>query len=222
MTRVLLADDQALVRAGFRVLLESAAGIAVAGEAANGEEAVVLAGQTKPDVVLMDIRMPLLDGIEATRRIVANPELAAVRVLILTTFEADEYIFESLRAGASGFVLKDIEPPDLLQAIRVVASGEALLSPTVTRRLISQYAGRPARRRVSGGDLSGLTEREREVLALVGAGKSNDEIASQLFVSPATVKTHIGRVLSKLYARDRAQLVVAAYESGLVVPGDGQ
>ncbi len=222
MIRVLLADDQALVRAGFRVLLESAAGIDVAAEAANGEEAVALAGQTKPDVVLMDIRMPLLDGIEATRRIVADTELASVRVLILTTFEADEYIFESLRAGASGFVLKDIEPPDLLQAIRVVASGEALLSPTVTRRLISQYAGRPARRRVSGGDLSSLTEREREVLALVGAGKSNDEIAAQLFVSPATVKTHIGRVLSKLYARDRAQLVVAAYESGLVVPGEGQ
>jgi DNA-binding NarL/FixJ family response regulator len=216
---VLVADDQALVRAGFRVLIESAPDIHVAGEAANGEEAVALARSTRPDVVLMDIRMPVLDGIEATRRIAADAELDGCRALILTTFEADEYIFEALRAGASGFVLKDIEPADLLQAIRVVASGEALLSPSVTRRLIGTFAGRPSQRRVSGRELASLTEREREVLGLVGQGRSNDEIAEALFISPATVKTHVSRVLSKLYARDRAQLVVAAYESGLVIPG---
>ncbi|HKF77657.1 MAG TPA: response regulator transcription factor [Candidatus Dormibacteraeota bacterium] len=219
MIRVLLADDQALVRAGFRVLIESAPDIEVAGQAANGEEAVARARETRPDVVLMDIRMPVLDGIEATRRIAADPELAGCHVLVLTTYEADEYVFEALRAGASGFVLKDIEPADLLQAIRVIASGEALLSPSVTRRIIAAFAGRPAQRRVSSRELESLTEREREVLTLVGQGKTNDEIASGLFVSPATVKTHVGRVMSKLYARDRAQLVVAAYESGLVVPG---
>jgi len=219
MIRVLLADDQALVRAGFRVLIESAPDIEVAGQAANGEEAVARARETRPDVVLMDIRMPVLDGIEATRRIAADPELAGCHVLVLTTYEADEYVFEALRAGASGFVLKDIEPADLLQAIRVVASGEALLSPSVTRRIIAAFAGRPAQRRVSSRELESLTEREREVLTLVGQGKTNDEIAAGLFVSPATVKTHVGRVMSKLYARDRAQLVVAAYESGLVVPG---
>jgi DNA-binding NarL/FixJ family response regulator len=217
--RVLLADDQALVRAGFSVLLQSAPDLEVAGEAAEGEAAVALARELRPDVVLMDIRMPVLDGLEATRRIAADPDLAGVRVLILTTFEADEYVFEALRVGASGFVLKDIEPADLLRAIRVVASGEALLSPSVTRRLIAEFAGRPARRRTSGRDLQALTEREREVLALVGQGKTNDEIAGELFVSPATVKTHVSRVLSKLYARDRAQLVVVAYETGLVVPG---
>jgi DNA-binding NarL/FixJ family response regulator len=217
--RVLLADDQALVRAGFRVLIESAADVEVAGEAANGEEAVAVARRERPDVVLMDIRMPVLDGIEATRRIAADPELAGCRVLILTTYEADEYVFESLRQGASGFVLKDIEPADLLRAIRVVAAGEALLSPTVTRRIIATFAGRPSQRRVSSRELEALTEREREVLGLVGQGKTNDEIAGELFVSPATVKTHVSRVMSKLYARDRAQLVVAAYESGLVVPG---
>jgi DNA-binding NarL/FixJ family response regulator len=216
--RVLVADDQALVRAGFRVLIESAPDIEVAGEAPNGEEAVALARAERPDVVLMDIRMPVLDGIEATRRIAADPDLAGCRVLVLTTFEADEYVFEALRAGASGFLLKDVEPADLLRAIRVVAGGEALLSPSVTRRLIATFAGRP-QRRVSGRELEGLTEREREVLALVGQGKTNDEIAGELFVSPATVKTHVSRVMSKLYARDRAQLVVAAYESGLVVPG---
>jgi DNA-binding NarL/FixJ family response regulator len=219
--RVLVADDQALVRAGFRMLLESAGDIEVAGEAADGEEAVALAQHAHPNVVLMDIRMPRLDGIEATRRIAADPGLSDVRVLILTTFEADEYVFESLRAGASGFVLKDIEPADLLQAIRVVAAGEALLSPSVTRRLIAEYASRAPARRVAARDLADLTEREREVLAAVGTGKSNDEIAAELFVSPATVKTHVSRVLSKLDARDRAQLVVAAYESGLVVPGAG-
>jgi DNA-binding NarL/FixJ family response regulator len=218
--RVLLADDQALVRAGFEVLVNSAADLEVVGQAANGGEAVALSAQLRPDVVLMDIRMPVLDGLEATRRIAADSELAATHVLILTTYEADDYVFEALRAGASGFVLKDIEPADLLQAIRVVASGEALLAPSVTRRLIAEFAGRPARPGSAGaGDLKALTEREREVLGLVGQGRSNDEIAAQLFVSPATVKTHVGRVLSKLYARDRAQLVVAAYESGLVVPG---
>lgn len=220
MIRVLLADDQALVRAGFKVLLESAPDIDVSGEATTGQEAVALARQVRPDVVLMDLRMPVMDGIEATRQIATDGELAGVRVLILTTYEADEYIFDSLRAGASGFVLKDIEPADLLQAIRVVASGEALLSPSVTRRLIAEFAGRPAQRRVSSKDLAVLTGREREVLAMVGMGKSNDEIAGELFVSAATIKTHVGRILSKLYARDRAQLVVAAYEGGLVVPGE--
>ena len=219
MIRVLLADDQALVRAGFRVLIESAPDIEAAGEAGNGEQALALARSERPDVVLMDIRMPVLDGIEATRRIAADPDLAGCRVLVLTTFEADEYVFEALRAGASGFLLKDVEPADLLRAIRVVAGGEALLSPSVTRRLIATFAGRPSQRRVSARELEGLTEREREVLALVGRGKTNDEIAAELFVSPATVKTHVSRVMSKLYARDRAQLVVAAYESGLVVPG---
>jgi len=217
--RVLLADDQALVRAGFRVLIESAPDIAVAGEAGNGEEAVALARSERPDVVLMDIRMPVLDGIAATRRIADDADLAGCRVLVLTTFEADEYVFEALRAGASGFLLKDVEPADLLRAIRVVAGGEALLSPSVTSRLIATFAGRPSQRRVSARELDGLTDREREVLTLVGQGKSNDEIAGELFVSPATVKTHVSRVMSKLYARDRAQLVVAAYESGLVVPG---
>lgn len=219
MIKVLLADDQALVRAGFRVLLQSASDLEVAGEAANGEQAVALAREARPNVVLMDIRMPVVDGLEATRRIASDESLAGVHVLILTTFEADEYVFEALRAGASGFVLKDIEPADLLQAIRVVAGGEALLSPSVTRRLIAEFAARPAKRRTSAKNLELLTEREREVLELVGQGQTNDEIASQLFVSPATVKTHVSRVMSKLYARDRAQLVVAAYETGLVVPG---
>jgi len=167
----------------------------------------------------MDVRMPKMDGLEATRRIASDPDLTGVRVLILTTFESDDYVFEALRAGASGFVLKDIEPVDLLRAIEVVAGGEALLSPSVTRRLIAEFASRPERRRVDSVKLADLTAREREVVALVAAGKSNDEIAAQLFVSPATIKTHVSRAMSKLYARDRAQLVVLAYESGLVVPG---
>ena len=219
MIRVLLVDDQALVRAGFRVLLESAGDIAVAGEAATGEEAVTLARETRPDVVLMDIRMPVLDGLAATRRIAGDPDLAGVRVLILTTFEVDEYVFEAVRSGASGFVVKDIEPAELLQAVRVVAGGEALLSPGATRRLIAEFAARPERRRVPPAALAALTEREREVMALVAAGRSNEEIAAELFVSPATAKTHVSRAMAKLGARDRAQLVVLAYETGLVAPG---
>ncbi|MDQ6774124.1 MAG: response regulator transcription factor [Candidatus Dormibacteraeota bacterium] len=219
MIRVLLADDQTLLRAGFRVLLESDPGIEVAGEAANGEEAVRLAAEVRPDVVLMDIRMPVLDGLEATRRIAADAALATTRVLILTTFEVDEYVFEALRAGASGFVVKDIEPDELLRAIRVIAAGESLLSPSITRRLIAEFAAGPERRAGNPAALASLTEREREVLALVAAGYSNDEIGARLFVSPATAKTHVSRAMSKLEARDRAQLVVAAYESGLVTPG---
>ena len=218
MIRVLLADDQALVRAGFRVLLDSAPDIEVVGEAATGEDAVSLARETRPDVVLMDIRMPNMDGLEATRRLAGDRDLSTVHVLILTTFEVDEYVFEALRSGASGFVVKDIEPAELLQAVRVVARGDALLSPTVTRRLIAAFAGRPEQRRVAAADLKELTEREREVMVLVAAGRSNDEIAAELFISPATVKTHVSRAMSKLGARDRAQLVVLAYESGLVAP----
>ena len=219
MIRVLLADDQALVRAGFRVLLQTVGDVEVVGEASNGAEVVALARETRPDVVLMDIRMPTMDGLEATRRLVADPDLAGVHVLILTTFERDEYVFEALRSGASGFVVKDIEPPDLLRAVRVVAAGEALLSPGATRRLIAAFASQPERRRVDAKALAELTEREREVLALVAAGHSNEEIADELVVSPATVKTHVGRVMAKLDAHDRAQLVVIAYETGLVVPG---
>ena len=218
MIRVVLADDQALVRAGFRVLLDSAGDIEVVGEAATGEEAVAQARDARPDVVLMDIRMPNTDGLEATRRICADPGLAGVRVLILTTFEVDEYVFEALRSGASGFVVKDMEPAELLQAVRVVARGDALLAPGVTRRLIAEFAGRPEQRRLAAPDLNVLTDREREVLVLVAAGRSNDEIATELFISPATAKTHVSRTMSKLGARDRAQLVVLAYESGLVLP----
>jgi DNA-binding NarL/FixJ family response regulator len=217
--RVLIADDQALVRAGFRVLLEGEADIAIAGEAANGAEAVALARHSRPDVVLMDIRMPGLDGLEATRQIVASSELGNVRVLILTTFETDEYIFEALRGGASGFLVKDTEPADLLNAIRVVADGGALLSPSVTRRLIAEFAAQPERPRVDLQQLQELTDREREVVTLVGHGLSNAEIAQRLTVSPATAKTHVSRAMIKLEARDRAQLVVIAYEAGLVQPG---
>ena len=229
MIRVLLADDQALIRAGFRVLLEAAGDVEVVGEAVNGAQAVELARQLRADVVLMDIRMPEVDGLEATQRIAADDDLAGVKVVILTTFESDEYVYQALRAGASGFLVKDTEPEDLIRAVRVVARGEALLSPSVTRRLITSLASRPGRqgpvgdsRRVPGKDaqgLSRLTEREREVLSLVAEGLSNDEIAGRLYLSPLTTKTHVSRIMTKLDARDRAQLVVMAYESGLVVPG---
>ncbi len=220
MIRVLLADDQALIRAGFRALLDSADDIEVVGEAVDGAQAVELAAATRADVVLMDIRMPGVDGLEATRRIAANEDLAGVRVLILTTFEADEYVYQALRAGASGFLVKDTEPAELLQAVRVVARGDALLSPGITRRLIADVVARPAPgARVDDARLAQLTDREREVLTLVGGGLANDEIAAQLFLSPLTAKTHVSRIMTKLGARDRAQLVVAAYESGLVTPG---
>jgi DNA-binding NarL/FixJ family response regulator len=212
--RVLVADDQALVRGSFRVLVETAPGLTAVGEAANGAEAVELAARVRPDVVLMDIRMPEVDGIEATRRICGDPATAGVRVLILTTFDIDEYVFAALRAGASGFLLKDTPPADLLTAIEVVATGEALLAPSVTRRLISEFTSRPER--AGPVALDGVTDREREVLARIARGRSNAEIAADLHLGMATVKTHIGRLLSKLAARDRAQLVIAAYESGLV------
>jgi DNA-binding NarL/FixJ family response regulator len=217
--RVLVADDQTLVRAGFRVLVDSAPDLEVVGEAGNGAEAVELARSARPDVVLMDIRMPVLDGLEATRRIVADELLAGVRVLVLTTFDLDEYVYEALRAGASGFLLKDTPPADLLAAIRVVAAGDALLAPGVTRRLIAEFARRPEPTTVTPAALAGLTDREREVLVLVARGLTNAEIAERLVVSTATAKTHVSRVLAKLQARDRAQLVMLAYETGLVTPG---
>jgi len=215
--RVLVADDQALVRGSFRLLVETAPGLTAVGEAANGKEAVELAGRVRPDVVLMDVRMPELDGIEATRRICGDPATESVRVLILTTFDLDDYVYAALRAGASGFLLKDTPPADLLTAIEVVAAGEALLAPTVTRRLIAEFSRRPEPATRPAG-LDGVTEREREVLVLIARGLSNTEIAGHLHLGLATVKTHIGRLLSKLQARDRAQLVIAAYESGLVTP----
>ena len=221
MIRVVIADDQALVRGGFRMLLESAADIEVAGEAVDGEQAVALVRSQRPDVVLMDIRMPGVDGLEATRRIATDSALAATRVLILTTFEADEYVYQALRAGASGFLVKDTEPAELLAAVRVIARGDSLLSPGVTRRLIADIAARPVAAATPPVELSELTEREREVLALVARGLSNDEIAKRLFLSPLTAKTHVSRTMSKLGARDRAQLVVFAYECGLVAPGTG-
>jgi len=216
--RVLLADDQALVRAGFRALLDASDGIEVVGEAGDGGEAVRLAVEHGPDVVLMDVRMPSVDGLEATRRIAADRRLAAVRVIILTTFELDEYVFEALRAGASGFLLKDTEPVELLRAVRVVASGEALLAPSVTRRLVEEYATR-SRAAPRSRELERLTDREREVVALAAEGLTNEEIAQRLVVSPATSKTHVSRAMVKLGVRDRAQLVVLAYETGLVTPG---
>ena len=218
MIRVALADDQALVRAGFRSLLETEDGIVVVGEADDGAAAVELVRETKPDVVLMDIRMPSVDGLEATRQITADESLGAVRVLILTTFELDEYVFEALRAGASGFLVKHTEPGELVRAVRVVAAGEALLSPSVTRRLIAEFASRPARAGATPAQMALLTDREREVVALVAEGLTNDDIARELVVSPATARTHVSRAMMKLHARDRAQLVVFAYQSGLVTP----
>ncbi|GGO11603.1 DNA-binding response regulator [Microbispora rosea subsp. aerata] len=218
MIRVLLADDQALVRAGFRALLDAQEGMTVVGEAGDGEQAVQLTRELRPDVVLMDIRMPGTDGLTATRRIGEDPALADVKIIMLTTFELDEYVFEALRGGASGFLVKDTEPAELIQAVRVVASGDALLSPGVTRRLIAEYVAR-AKEPGIATSLDPLTEREREVLALVGTGMTNDEIAARLYMSPATAKTHVSRTMTKLHARDRAQLVVIAYESGLVKPG---
>lgn len=218
MIRVLLADDQALIRAGFRMLLEATEDIEVVGEAGDGAEAVALAAGTRADVVLMDIRMPGVDGLEATRRIAADDDLAGVRVLILTTYEADDYVYQALRAGAAGFLVKDTEPADLVHAVRVVAAGDALLSPRVTRRLIADIAARP-RLDSSRYRLDALTERERQILGLVGAGLSNQDIAARLHLSPLTAKTHISRIMTKLDAHDRAQLVIAAYETGLVTPG---
>ena len=218
MIKVLLADDQALVRAGFRALLEAQTDMEVVGEAADGEDAVALARAHAPDVVLMDIRMPGLDGLAATRRITDDVRLERVRVVILTTFELDEYVYEALRAGASGFLVKDTEPAELLRGVRVVAGGEALLSPSVTRRLIEEFAARAKEPRPAR-ELEALTDREREVVALVADGLSNAEIGERLVVSPATAKTHVSRAMGKLGARDRAQLVVTAYESGLVRPG---
>ena len=216
--RLLIADDQALVRAGFRVLLSAQEDIEVVGEAADGAAAVAAAVEHRPDVILMDIRMPGVDGLEATRRISADEGLAGVHILILTTFEEDEYVFEAIRFGASGFLVKDTEPVELLHAVRVVSRGDALLSPGVTRRLIAEFAAK-AKKAPPMSTLDVLTEREREVVGLVGEGLTNDEIAGRLVVSPATAKTHVSRAMIKLNARDRAQLVVLAYESGLVRPG---
>ncbi|MGH2550102.1 MAG: response regulator [Thermomicrobiales bacterium] len=221
--KVLLADDQSLLRAGFKVLINSAADLTVVGEASNGEEAVQMARATGADVVLMDIRMPVLDGIAATKRITSDPTLSNTKVLVLTTFETDEHVVDAIRAGASGFLLKDAEFEELLDAIRVVARGEALLAPSVTRRLISAFVAVPEPRVQSApaAQLEQLTERELEVLTLVASGLNNFEIADRLFMSAATSKTHVSRIMAKLDARDRAQLVVIAYETGLVIPGGG-
>jgi DNA-binding NarL/FixJ family response regulator len=230
MIRVLLADDQGLIRAGFRVLLEAADDIEVVGEAVNGDQAIELARSGRPDVILMDIRMPGTDGLAATHVIATDATLDGTKIVILTTFETDEYVYQALRAGASGFLVKDAEPEELIHAVRVVHRGDALLSPSVTRRLIASLASRTPAGQAGGipagqaaghrsSDLARLTEREREVLGLVARGLSNDEIARKLFQSPLTTKTHVSRIITKLAVRDRAQLVVIAYESGLVVPG---
>jgi DNA-binding NarL/FixJ family response regulator len=216
--RVLLADDQALVRAGFRALLDAQEDIEVAGEAENGRRAVELTRELEPDVVLMDIRMPVLDGLAATREIAADRKLDSARIVILTTFELDEYVFEAIRSGAAGFLVKDTKPTELIEAVRVVAGGDALLSPSITQRLIAEFAAR-AKEPPASSALEELTEREREVMALAAGGLSNEEIANRLVVSTATAKTHVSRAMVKLGARDRAQLVVLAYETGLVRPG---
>ena len=218
LIRVVLADDQGLVRAGFRALLDAQNDIEVVGEAVDGEAAARLAADLRPDIVLMDIRMPGMDGLAATRRIADDERSASVRVVILTTFGLDEYVFEAIRSGASGFLVKDTEPEELVQAVRVVAGGDALLSPGVTKKLIAEFAARAKEPGATEG-LEELTDREREVLALVAEGLSNDEIGERLVVSPATAKTHVSRAMGKLGARDRAQLVVIAYESGLARPG---
>lgn len=218
MIKVVLADDQALVRAGFKALLDAEEGIDVVAEAADGSAAIELARRHRPDVILMDIRMPGMDGLAATREIAGDTRLEDVRIVILTTFDLDEYVFEALRSGASGFLVKNTEPAELIQAVRAVAAGDALLSPSVTRRLISEFALR-SRMPEGSAQLDLLTDREREVMTLVAEGLSNDEIAERLVVSPATAKTHVSRAMIKLGARDRAQLVVIAYESGLVRPG---
>ncbi|MER7889574.1 response regulator transcription factor [Micromonospora sp. NPDC094482] len=216
MIKVLIADDQDLVRIGLRALVQSEDDLELAGEAADGLAAVELARRERPDVILMDVRMPGVDGIEATRRIVADPELTGTRVIVLTTFELDEYVFDALRHGASGFLTKDTRPAELLRAIRLVAEGEALLSPSVTRRVVREFAARPPRVPRPHPRLGALTDREREVVGLVGEGLSNAEIATRLVLSPATARTHVSRAMIKLGARDRAQLVVFAYQSGLV------
>jgi DNA-binding NarL/FixJ family response regulator len=218
--RVVLADDQPLVRAGFAMILDAEKDIEVVGEADDGALAVEQVREQLPDVVLMDIRMPGVDGLEATRRIAGDERLAAVRVLVLTTFELDEYVFEALRAGASGFLVKHTQPAELIRAVREVARGEALLSPSVTRRLITEFTARPVRPKLVPATMSALTEREREIVALVAQGLTNDEIAAELVLSPATARTHVSRAMVKLHARDRAQLVVFAYQSGLVRPTD--
>ncbi|MFI0896153.1 response regulator [Streptomyces sp. NPDC020983] len=218
MIRVVLADDQVLVRAGFRALLDAQDDIEVVGEAADGGEALRAVRELRPDAVLMDIRMPVMDGLAATRGITGDAALADVKVVVLTTFELDEYVFEAIRSGASGFLVKDTEPAELLRAVRAVVAGDALLSPGVTRRLIAEFAAR-SKEPAAAGALDELTDREREVMALAGMGLSNEEIARRLVVSPLTAKTHVSRAMVKLGARDRAQLVVLAYESGLVRPG---
>ncbi|PZQ91721.1 MAG: DNA-binding response regulator [Leifsonia xyli] len=218
MIRVAIADDQGLIRAGFRSLLEAEPDMQVVGEAATGRDAVSLARAERPDVLLMDIRMPDGDGLWATERIVSDPELAGVRVVVVTTFELDEYVAQAIRAGASGFLVKDTEPVELIRAVHVVATGDALLSPSVTRTLLSRVAA-GLRTPPDPAALAVLTEREREVLALVGQGLTNEEIGARLFLSPLTAKTHVSRMMSKLGARDRVQLVIVAYETGLVSPG---
>jgi DNA-binding NarL/FixJ family response regulator len=216
MITILIVDDQDLVRLGLRTLIASEDDLSVVGEAADGLAAVAQTRALRPDVVLMDVRMPGIDGIEATRRIVADPTVPETKVIVLTTFELDEYVFDALRHGASGFLIKDTKPAELLRAIRLVAAGDALLSPSVTRRVVREFANRPARRPRLDSDLALLTDREREIVALVGEGLSNDEISERLSVTPATARTHVSRAMGKLGVRDRAQLVVFAYQSGLV------